>query len=150
MSPSDRIEKKILLRAPRARVWRALTDAEEFGTWFRAKLESAFAVGKRVTGQITYPGYEHLKFEAIVEQMVPEELFSCRWPPGASAPETDQASEPMTLVEFRLEQTPEGTLLRVVESGFDNLPPERRDQAFRENDEGWTIQMENVKQYVGG
>ena len=147
---SDRIEKQIVLRAPRSRVWRALTNHEEFGTWFRAKLDSAFVVGQRVTGQITYPGYEHLKFQAIVERMEPEELFSFRWHPGADAARTDQSSEPMTLVEFRLAETAEGTLLKVVESGFDKLPPERREQAFRENQEGWSIQMDNVKQHVGG
>src|SRR5262245_33659807 len=102
-SSTDRIEKQVVIRAPQARVWRALTDFREFGTWFRVKLESAFAVGKSVTGTVTYPGYEHLKFSALVEQMKPETLFSLRWHPYAVDPKQDYTKEPTTLVEFRLE-----------------------------------------------
>jgi uncharacterized protein YndB with AHSA1/START domain len=146
---TDRIEKSVLLRAPRSRVWRALTDAEEFGAWFRVALEGQFAVGEPVRGRITYAGYEHLMMEVTVERMDPECLFSFRWHPGADEPE-DPATEPTTLVELRLEETPEGTLLTVVESGFDRLPPGRRDEAFRQNEEGWAIQMENVREHVDG
>jgi uncharacterized protein YndB with AHSA1/START domain len=149
MTNTDRIEKKVLLRVPRARVWRALTDAAEFGTWFRAKLDSGFVEGKRVTGQITYPGYEHLKFEANVERMEAERLLSFRWHPGA-VDSRDVPGEPMTLVEFQLEDTKEGTLLTVVESGFDRLPASRRDEAFRMNDGGWAEQMENIRKHVDG
>jgi uncharacterized protein YndB with AHSA1/START domain len=148
MNDTDRIEKKVTLRAPRARVWRALTDAEQFGTWFRAKLDGPFAVGKRVTGRITYPGYEHLTFEADVERMDQEKLFAFRWHPNAVDPKADYAAEPMTLVEFQLEDTAEGTLLTVVESGFDKLPAGRRDEAFRMNDGGWAEQMENIRKHV--
>jgi len=146
----DRIVKKILLPVPRARVWRALTDAQEFGTWFRAKLESPFAVGKSVKGRVTYPGYEHLKFEVTVERMDAERLFSLRWHPYAIDPQVDYSKEPTTLVEFRLEEDTGGTLLTVVESGFDRLPPGRRDEAFRMNDQGWATQMENVQRHVAG
>jgi uncharacterized protein YndB with AHSA1/START domain len=148
MTDTDRIEKTLVLRAPRARVWRALTDAEQFGTWFRAKLETGFAVGKPATGRITYPGYEHLKFEVHVERMDAEQLFSFRWHPYAVDPAVDYAGEPWTLVEFRLEEVPEGTRLTVVESGFDKLPKQRRDEAFRMNSQGWEEQMQNIRRHV--
>src|SRR5205814_7100768 len=137
---SDRIEKQILLRAPRARVWQALTDAGQFGTWFRAKLDTGFAVGQRTLGHITHPGYEHLRFEVTVERMEPEQLFALRWHPYAIDPKVDYSGEPTTLVEFKLAETADGTLLTVVESGFDQLPPGRREEAFRMNSQGWAIQ----------
>jgi uncharacterized protein YndB with AHSA1/START domain len=147
---TDRIEKKILLRAPKSRVWRALTNAEEFGEWFRVKLEGAFAIGKRISGKITYPGYEHLTMDVTVERMDTEQLFSYRWHPYAIDPKVDYASEPTTLVEFRLEEVAEGTMLSVVESGFDGVPPARRAEAFRMNGEGWATQVENIRRYVDG
>ena len=147
---SDRIEKKILLRAPRERVWRALTDSAEFGTWFRAKLDGPFEAGKRLRGRVTYPGYEHVTFDVIVERIEPQRLFSLRWHPYAVDPKVDYSKEPTTLVEFRLEEAPEGTLLKLVESGFDKLPSHRRDEAFRMNSEGWEIQAENVRHHVDG
>jgi uncharacterized protein YndB with AHSA1/START domain len=150
MSSTDRIEKKIVLRAPRSRVWRAITDSQEFGTWFRAALDGPFAAGERVTGRITYPGYEHLTMELLVEKVEPERLFSFRWHPNAIEPGTDYAKEPTTLVEFRLEEVAEGTQLTIVESGFDALPAERRATAYRGNDEGWTEQVRNIAAHVGG
>ena len=147
---SDRIEKQILLRTSKSRVWRALTNAEEFGTWFRVKLDGDFAVGKRVAGQITYPGYEHLKMEVTVERMDDERLFSFRWHPYAVDPTVDYSTEPTTLVEFRLEEVAGGTLLIVVESGFDRIPAGRRAEAFRMNGEGWQSQMENIQRHVAG
>ena len=150
MVDTDRIEKKILLRAPRARVWRALADAEQFGSWFGVKLSSGFAVGERTAGKITHPGYEHLDFEVTIERMEPEALLSFRWHPYAIDPGVDYSGEPTTLVEFRLEEAPEGTWLTVVESGFDRIPPGRRAEAFRMNDQGWSIQVENVKRHVSG
>jgi uncharacterized protein YndB with AHSA1/START domain len=149
-SSTDRIERTVLLRAPRSRVWRALTDAREFGAWFGVALEGRFAVGETIRGKITYPGYEHLTMEVTVERMEPERLFSYRWHPHAVDPDFDYATEPTTLVEFRLEEVPEGVQLTVVESGFDRIPPERRDEAFRRNSEGWSGQMENVRKHVGG
>jgi uncharacterized protein YndB with AHSA1/START domain len=150
MTDSDRIQKTILLRAPRARVWQALTDAEEFGAWFRVKLESGFAVGKRVRGKITYPGYEHLTMDVTVERMDDQQLFSFRWHPAAVDASVDYSTEPTTLVEFRLEEAAEGTLLTVVESGFDRIPPGRRAEAFRMNSEGWGVQMQNIQRHVTG
>lgn len=150
MTSSDRIEKQILLRAPRSRVWRALTNAEEFGAWFRVKLEGDFAVGKRTRGKITYPGYEHVTMEVTVERMDDGQLFSFRWHPYAIDPKIDYSTEPTTLVEFRLKEVADGTLLTVVESGFDRIPAERRAEAFRMNAQGWAEQMENIRRHVTG
>jgi uncharacterized protein YndB with AHSA1/START domain len=143
---TDQIRKTITLRAPRSRVWRALTDPAQFGEWFGARLTGKFVPGQRLRGPITIPGYDHLSFEVIVEQMEPERLFSWRWQPGGD-PDVDPA-EPMTLVVFELEDVPGGTQLRVVESGFDRVPAARRAEAFRKNDEGWGIQLKNIERYV--
>jgi uncharacterized protein YndB with AHSA1/START domain len=145
---TDRIEKKIVLRATRSRVWRAIADAEEFGTWFRAKLEGRFAPGAVVKGHITYPGYEHLTIEVTVERMDPESLLSFRWHPNTIERGRDYSAEPTTLVEFRLEEVEGGTELTVIESGFDALPLARRAEAFRNNDGGWTEQLKSIAQYV--
>ena len=148
MSSTDRIEKTIVLSAPRARVWRAITDYKEFGAWFRVALEAPFREGATVRGRITYPGYEHATMEVVVERIEPERLFSYRWHPFAVDKTTDYSHEPATLVEFRLDDAPGGTRLTVVESGFDALPPGRRDEAFRMNDGGWAEQMGNIERHV--
>src|SRR5579863_6680750 len=145
---SDRIEKRIELKAPISRVWRALTDHREFGEWFRVKLEGPFVAGQVSTGYITYPGYEHLKWEALVKEIVPEKLMSFTWHPYGIDPKVDYSKETPTLVEFRLEKTPGGTLLLLTESGFDKVPSGRRDEAFRRNDGGWTEQIKNIESYV--
>ena len=149
---SDRIEKRMELKAPVSRVWRALTDYREFGEWFRVKLEGPFVAGKVTRGQITHPGYEHVKWEAMVQKMEHERLFSFTWTHPKSLRKEDYspdyAGEPTTLVEFRLEKTAAGTLLVVTESGFDQLPGDRRLEAFRRNDGGWTEQMKNIENYV--
>lgn len=145
---TDRIAKQVELDAPPSRVWRALTDHREFGEWFRVKLDGPFVAGAVSRGRITYPGYEHLPWQARVQQIEPEHLFSFSWPPYAVDPERDYANEPETLVEFRLEKTARGSLLRVTESGFDALPGDRRDEAFRMNDGGWDEQMKNIKAYL--
>ncbi len=147
---SDRIEKKILLRAPRARVWRALTDTTEFGAWFHVRLEGPFTIGESVKGKLTYPGYEHMTMEVTVERMDAEQLFSYRWHPYAVDPKVDYSSEPTTLVEFHLEETADGTLLTVVESDFDRIPAHRRAEAYRMNSQGWSIQLENILRHVSG
>ena len=147
---TNRIEKKIVLRAPRSRVWRALTTAEEFGAWFGVKLTSAFAAGARVQGKITVPGYEHVTMDIAIERIDPETFFSYRWHPYAIDPKVDYSTEPTTLVEFRLDDVSEGTQLTVVESGFDQLPASRRSEAFRMNDDGWAGQMRNIERYVAG
>jgi uncharacterized protein YndB with AHSA1/START domain len=143
---TDRIQKTIVLRAPRSRVWKALTDPAQLGEWFGAKLSGRFVPGQRLRGPITIPKYDHLSFEVLVEQMEPERLFSWRWQPGGD-PDIDPA-EPMTLVVFELEEVPEGTRLTVTESGFDQIPIARRGTAYRENDQGWTGQLENIKKYL--
>jgi uncharacterized protein YndB with AHSA1/START domain len=148
MTNTDRIEKEIMLRAPRGRVWRALTDSREFSTWFGVKLEGKFAVGGTVRGPITIPGFTHVTMEVRVESMEPEHLFAYRWHPYAVDPKVDYSPEPMTLVEFRLEEISGGTRLSVVESGFDRLPAHRRDEAFRMNEPGWKAQLENVRKHV--
>jgi uncharacterized protein YndB with AHSA1/START domain len=145
---NDRIEKRIELKAPVSRVWRALTDYREFGEWFGVKLEGPFVAGQVSRGQITYPGYEHLKLEAVVEKMEPERVFSFTWHPYASDPKMDYSKETPTLVEFRLEKTATGTVLLVTESGFDKIPAGRRAEAFRMNDGGWTAQMTNIEKHV--
>jgi uncharacterized protein YndB with AHSA1/START domain len=147
---TDRIEKTVVLRAPRSRVWRALTSSEEFGTWFGVKLAGPFAPGARIRGTITTPGYDHLTMEMQVERLDPETLFSYRWHPYAIDPQVDYSSEPTTLVEFRLQESPEGTRLTIVESGFDRLPASRRSEAFRMNDGGWTAQIGNLERHVAG
>ncbi|MBI5536808.1 MAG: SRPBCC family protein [Deltaproteobacteria bacterium] len=147
---TDRIDKQILLRAPKSRVWRALTDAEEFGTWFRVKLNGRFFLGQSMRGNVTYPGYEHLSMELTVERMDTERLFSFRWHPYAADPKVDYSDEPTTLVEFRLKEASGGTLLTVTESGFDRIPAHRRAEAFRMNEQGWGMQMENIQRHVGG
>jgi uncharacterized protein YndB with AHSA1/START domain len=145
---SDRIEKTIELKAPVSRVWRALTDHQEFGTWFRVKMEGPFVPGEVSRGRITYPGYEHIQWEAVIQKMEPERQFSFTWHPYAIDPKQDYSSEPSTLVEFTLKKIPSGTLLRVVESGFDKLPANRRHEAFRMNDEGWSIQVKNIAEHI--
>ena len=146
---SDRIEKQIVLRAPRGRVWRAVSDRREFGEWFRVDIGSGpFVAGEHVSGKITYPGYEHLTMNVDVVDVVAEERLSFRWHPGAVDPNVDYSAEPSTLVTFTLEEADGGTRLTVVESGFDKLPPHRRDEAFRMNDGGWTTQMKNIERHV--
>ena len=145
---ADRIEKQIVLQAPRSRVWRALSDAEEFGRWFGVKLQGAFSEGATVRGQITYPGYEHLMMEVFVERVEPERYIAWRWHPYAVDPKIDYSKEPTTLVEFHLKEIPSGTEVTVVESGFSQIPLGRRDEAFRMNEGGWTEQMRNIERYV--
>lgn len=145
---TDRIEKEIVMRAPRSRVWRALTDAREFGQWFRADIKGDFAAGKPARGRITHPGYEHVAFEVEVERIEPERLFSFRWHPYAVDPRKDYSKEPTTLVVFELDEVPEGTRLRVTESGFDHIPAERREEAFRMNTGGWEGQVKNIARHV--
>ncbi len=144
----ERIEKRIELKAPISRVWRALTDYQEFGEWFRVKLNGPFVPGQVSRGHITYPGYEHLKWEAAIQAMEAERLFSFTWHPYAVDPSVDYSQEPPTLVEFRLEKTATGTLLLLTESGFDKISPARRREALGGNEGGWTEQMKNIERHV--
>jgi uncharacterized protein YndB with AHSA1/START domain len=145
---TDRIVKQIELKAPLARVWRALTDFREFGSWFRVELQGPFEVGKTARGHITYPGYEHLAWEAVVASMEPERLFSFTWHPYAVDPKVDYSEETPTLVEFRLEKTAAGTLLQLTESGFGKIPAHRFADALRMNEHGWSEQMKNIERHV--
>jgi uncharacterized protein YndB with AHSA1/START domain len=157
---TDQIEKRILLKAPRHRVWRALTDAKEFGTWFGVDIASGpFRPGAAVKGKIVgtrvdatvaekQKPYAGKPFDATIDRIEPERLFSFRWHPFAVDESVDYAREPTTLIEFTLEDRPEGTLLTVVESGFDRLPPERRAKAFAANEGGWAMVVALVEKYV--
>ena len=146
---TDRIERQVILKASRSRVWRALSNATEFGSWFGVAFKDVvFASGKRVRGQVTYPGYEHVVFEIEIERMEPERLLSWRWHPAAIEAGVDYSQEPTTLVVFELEDVEGGTLLRIVESGFDGIPLSRRQDAFRMNSGGWDGQVENIRKHV--
>jgi uncharacterized protein YndB with AHSA1/START domain len=146
---TDRIERKVLIKAPRARVWRAVSDAGEFGDWFGVDFKGkTFVAGKHVQGKITYPGFEHLTMDVLIERVVPEQLLSWRWHPAAIDPKVDYSQEPTTLVEFELKDADGGTLLIVVESGLDKIPLARRADVFRMNSTGWDEQMENAKKHV--
>jgi uncharacterized protein YndB with AHSA1/START domain len=146
---TDRIERKILLKATRSRVWRAVSDAEEFGRWFGVDFKGkSFVAGKPVRGPITYPGYEHIVMEVSIERVLPERLLSWRWHPAAMDTSVDYSQEPTTLVVFELEEVDGGTLLTVVESGLDQIPPDRRATVFRLNTSGWDEQMRNIERHV--
>lgn len=147
-STTDRIEKRVVLRATRARVWRAITNAKEFGTWFRMNLDGEFAAGKTMHGNITHPGYEHVKVEMRVERIQPESYFSYRWHPYAIDTAVDYSAEPMTLVEFKLEDADDGIAVTIIESGFDKIPLARRAEAFRMNEKGWGGQIKNLERHV--
>lgn len=147
-SATDAIQRTIVLRAPRPRVWRALTEAREFGTWFGVQVQGPFKPGARMRGNITHKGYEHVVWDITIDRMEPERLFSWRWHPAAVEPGVDYSPEPTTLVVFELEEVPEGTRLTVTESGFDDVPLARRAQAYRMNSDGWTWQMQSIETYV--
>jgi uncharacterized protein YndB with AHSA1/START domain len=156
---TDRIEKKILLRAPRKRVWRALTDSKEFGTWFGMKFDGPFAPGAVMHGVIVstqvnadvakaQKPYEGLPFEITIEKMEPERLFSFRWHPNAVEPGVDYSGEPTTLIEFVLEEVANSVLLTVTESGFDRIPLARRAKAFTANEQGWGMVVKLIEEYL--
>jgi uncharacterized protein YndB with AHSA1/START domain len=145
---NNRIEKQIEIAAPVTRVWRALTDSKEFGEWFRVKLEGPFVAGQPVSGQLTWPGYEHPRMELFVKTIEPENYFSYTWHPYAIDPTVDYSQETPTLVEFRLVATAGGTLVTVTESGFEKLPSTRQEIALLRNESGWQQQMGNIKAYV--
>jgi uncharacterized protein YndB with AHSA1/START domain len=145
---TDRIQKQVLLRASRTRVWRALTQTNEFNEWFGVQLQGTFAQGTKLRGRVTHKGYEHLTMEIIIQQFEPEHTLAWRWHPGADEPGVDKTSSEMTDVVFKLEETPEGTLLKVTETGFGRVPVSRRSLVYRQNEDGWTGQMKAIKQYV--
>jgi uncharacterized protein YndB with AHSA1/START domain len=144
----NRIEKRIEINASVSRVWKALTDHREFGEWFRVKIDQPFKSGEISRGHVTYPGYETLKWEVTIKAIEPERYFAFTWHPYAVDLNVDYSKETPTLVEFTLDPTANGTLLTVVESGFDKIPAGRVLEAFRMNDTGWAIQMQNIQSYV--
>jgi len=146
----DRLEKQIEIAAPVSRVWKALTDSREFGEWFRVKLEGPFMAGQKVGGQLTFPGYEDVRMEVVVKEIRAETYFSYTWHPYAVDPKVDYAKEAPTLVEFRLEPVGKRTRLTVTESGFTNIPAERRATAFLRNSNGWQQQLGHIQAYVNG
>jgi uncharacterized protein YndB with AHSA1/START domain len=149
MDVHDRIERKVLLKAPHERVWQALTDAEQFGSWFGIDLKGKqFVAGQPIAAQITFPGYEHVKWNARIEHIEPQTRFSFSWHPYAIEEGIDYDTETPTLVEFSLEDHTEGILLRVVESGFLTIPQARREKAFKMNSRGWDEQMTNIESYL--
>src|SRR5438552_19104298 len=156
---TDRIEKKILLHAPRTRVWRAISDSKEFGTWFGMKFDGPFVpgavmrgviVGTKVNAEVAkaQKEYQGMSGEIRIEQIEPERRFSFRWHPFAVERGVDYSAEPTTLVVFALEETPNGVLLTVTESGFDQIPLARRAKAFTANEGGWTIVMKLIEEYL--
>ncbi|MFY9688453.1 MAG: SRPBCC family protein [Candidatus Acidiferrales bacterium] len=157
---TDRIEKKILLRAPLKRIWQALADSKEFGMWFGVKFDAPFAPGAHMRGTIVGTSvnaeiakaqkqYEGLAFEITIEKMEPERLFSFRWHPNAVDPKVDYSGEATTLVAFALEEVSGGVQLTVSESGFDRIPLARRAKAFTANEGGWEIMAKIFAEYVG-
>jgi uncharacterized protein YndB with AHSA1/START domain len=158
---TDRIEKKVVLRAPRERVWKAISDAKQFGTWFGVEFDGPFAVGAAMKGRITptkvdaevakmQEPYTGMAFDCTIERIEPMRLFSFRWHPFAIEPDVDYSKEPTTLVTFELEEVPGGTQLTITESGFDKIPLERRAKAFEANEGGWTHQLELIAKYLAG
>jgi len=156
---TDRIEKRVLLRASRERVWRAISDSKQFGSWFGVKFDGPFAAGKKMTGRIvpttvdaevakSQKPYEGFRFELSVERVEPMRLFSFRWHPFAVDPGVDYSKEPGTLVAFELDEVSGGTMLTVIESGFDQIPLERRAKAFASNEQGWAAQMKLIEKYL--
>ncbi|MCU1297772.1 MAG: Activator of Hsp90 ATPase 1 family protein [Acidobacteriaceae bacterium] len=156
---TDYIQKKILLRAPRKRVWRALSDSTEFGTWFGMRFDGPFTPGASMRGVIApttvnaeianaQKKYEGMSFEIVIEQMEPERLFSFRWHPAAIDPDVDYSAEPMTLVAFALEEVENGVMLTVTESGFNQIPLERRMAAFTNNEQGWSAVVKLIEGYL--
>lgn len=144
---TNRIEKKITLKAPLARVWRALTDHKEFGTWFHVALKKPFVAGKPTSGRLTHPGFKH-PITLLVRKIEPMTYFAYAWHPYAIEEGVDYSKEEPTLVEFRLKETAKGTQVTVTETGFDKVPAARRAEAFRMHKQGWAAQLENIASYV--
>lgn len=150
MSPLNQIQRSTFIRAPRSRVWRALTDIGEFCRWFSAETEEpAFRPGAHIKIRSTYPGpYYKMEFSVDVEEMVPEQTFSWRWHPGTRDPGEDLSGEPPTLVTFTLEDADGGTRITVTEMGFDRLFESRRARVLEQNESGWKHQMASIERYI--
>lgn len=158
-SNTDRIEKKVFLRAPLERVWHAISDSKQFGSWFGVEFDQSFAANIRITGKIaptrvdpevakTQKPYEGYAFEFFLDRIEPMRRFSFRWHPFAVNVNVDYSKEPTTLVTFELEEVADGTMLTISESGFDRIPLERRATAFARSDEGWTAQAKLIEKFI--
>jgi len=156
---TDRIEKQVVLKAPRERVWQAISDARQFGIWFGVEIAGPFVAGERVSGRLVptrvdealarkQAPYEGTVFDFFVERIEPPHRFSFRWHPCAVEPGADYTQEPTTLIVFTLEEVPEGTRLTITESGFDQVPLARRAAAFAANEEGWREQLRLIEKYL--
>ena len=156
---TDRIEKTVTLEASLARVWRAVSDASEFGSWFGVALDGPFVAGRRIAGRIVptkadpevakkQKDYEGMRFEFVVERIEPMRRITFRWHPFAIDHSVDYSDEPMTLIVFDLEEVPGGTRFTITETGFDRIPLERRAKAFAANDEGWAFQSVLLGKYL--
>ena len=145
---NDRIEKVVDLAAPVPKVWQALTDHEQFGAWFQVRLDGPFRVGETTTGNITYPGAEHMQWESVTERLEPEHVFVFSWPPSAVDPDTEYDADAKVMVEFQLEPSAKGTRLTIIETGFTVFPESKRLDVLRSNTQGWNIQAENIARYV--
>ncbi|MBZ5725357.1 MAG: SRPBCC family protein [Acidobacteriia bacterium] len=148
-SELSRIEKKIVIRAPRERVWRAIANIEEFSRWFGVETSGTFAPGARVEMTSTQEGCRGVAFWVEIEEMTPGRRLSWRWLPGMPEPGVDYSQEPATVVTFQLDDAPEGTLVTVVESGFDAISLARRAKVFEENEKGWEFQLKSLDKYAG-
>ncbi|NRR31128.1 SRPBCC family protein [Oxalobacteraceae bacterium] len=147
---TDRIERSILINASRERVWRAISNAEEFGAWFGADLSGqVFKPGERTRGPMPMDGCVH-NFEILIDRIEPQNTLSFKWHPYAVEPGVDYSSEEATLVTFTLADAPDNAiLLTVVETGFDKVPQHRRAKAFEMHQGGWEAQLRNVARHVG-
>lgn len=149
----DRFEKSLVLKATRDRVWRAITDSTEFGRWFGCSFRGPFVAGALTEGSLIlpeHPDLHGLPMQLWVERIEPPSYFAFRWHPFAVERGVDYSHEPTTRVEFTLEDAPGGTLLRISESGFAQLPLLRRAKAFEMNSGGWQVQIERIARHVGG
>jgi len=158
---TDRIQKKVVLRAPRERVWKAISDAKQFGAWFGVEFDGPFVAGAAMKGRMTptkvdpavakmQEAYKGMEFDCTIDRIEPMRLFSFRWHPFAIDPKVDYSNEPTTLVTFELEEVPGGTQLTITETGFDKVPLERRAKAFEANAGGWTHQIDLLTRYLAG
>jgi uncharacterized protein YndB with AHSA1/START domain len=149
LSEISSIEKRILIRAPRERVWRAIANAEEFSKWFGVKIDGVFEPGARVKMTATNKGYEGMVVYVTIEQMEPDRFLSWRWHPGAPQPDVDYSAEPTTLVEFHVEDAEGGAMLTVRETGFDQISLARRAGVYKDNVGGWEAQTQSLARYIG-
>lgn len=156
---TDRIEKKVLLRASRDRVWHAISDSAQFGSWFGMEFDGPFIAHTRLTGRIIpttvdpetaklQQPYAGKPVEIVVDRIEPMRRFAFRWHPFAINPQVDYSKEPMTLILFELADVADGILLTITESGFDKIPLERRALAFAADEGGWEKQTQLIRKYL--